>query len=203
MAKKKAGKKTKKKAVKKKALKKRAIKKRAAKKKAAKKRGVKKAKGKKPGLAPGIKIEKLTKMDLNTEVAYKNFYPHWDRAKIAKKLKATLAGKDDRHVAKKNGKLVGQVKVVYGKSIHAHRAEITSLIVLPTERKQGIGTALMEHAIKKMPKGISLVLLAVDMKNSKAISIYKAMGFRKYGLLKKASKIKGRYADNLLMKKSI
>ncbi len=153
--------------------------------------------------APGITIEKLKKTNLNTANEYHALYPHWDKVKIVKKLKLTIDGKDARYVAIKKGKIVGQIKVVFGKSIHKHRIDLTSLIVLPIERKQGIGTSLMEYAINDLPTEVNLVLLAVDNKNKKAISIYKKLGFKKYGVLKRASKIQGKYVDNLLMEKQI
>ena len=61
----------------------------------------------------------------------------------------------------------------------------------------------MEYAINDLPTEVNLVLLAVDNKNKKAISIYKKLGFKKYGVLKRASKIQGKYVDNLLMEKQI
>lgn len=153
--------------------------------------------------APGITIEKLTKTNLNTATEYHALYPHWDKIKIVKKLKLTLDGKDARYVAIKKSKIVGQIKVAFGKSIHKHRAELTSLIVLPTERKQGIGTSLTEYAINDLSPEVNLILLAVDNKNRNAISIYKKLGFKKYGVLKRASKIQGKYVDNLFMEKQI
>ena len=148
-----------------------------------------------------IVIEKLIATNLNTVNEYKALYPHWNQIEILKKMKNTLKNKDQRFVAKHNGKIVGQIKVVMGKGIHAHRAELTSLIVLPSKRGKGLGTALMNKAIDSLPKEIILIILSVDAKNKSAIKIYKTLGFKKYGLLKKGSKINGEFTNNLLMQK--
>lgn len=150
-----------------------------------------------------IVIEQLVSTNLNTVNEYKRLYPHWEKTKLLKKINDTLKGKDKRIIAKKNGHIIGQVRLKEGKGIHSHRTEITSLIVLPYERGQGLGKAIMNYAISKAPKGKELFLLAVDSKNSVAINLYKQLGFKKYGLLKKGSKIQGKYTDNVLMEKRI
>jgi ribosomal protein S18 acetylase RimI-like enzyme len=130
-------------------------------------------------------------------------FPHWRRDKLIKKLARTVQGDDLRFVARKNGEIVAHIKFKLGKSIHEHIAESTSLIVEPTFRRQGIGIGLMEYSISKLPKKIKLVTLAVDNKNKKAIKLYKKIGFEKYGLLKKGSKINNKFVDNYLMVKEI
>jgi len=54
-----------------------------------------------------------------------------------------------------------------------------------------------------LPKGISLVLLSGDTKNKVAYSLYKKLGFKKYGVLNKASLVNGKFVDNYLMKKEL
>ena len=57
--------------------------------------------------------------------------------------------------------------------------------------------------LKNLPKGISLVLLAVDTKNKIAYNLYKKLKFKKYGLLNKASIVNGRFVDNYLLKREL
>ena len=154
-------------------------------------------------LPDGIIIERLDSTTLNTVNEYKLLYPNWDKTKILRKINNTLKGKDIRFVAKRAGKIIGQVKVSLGKGIHSHRAELTSLIVLPMERGKGIGKAIMVYAMASLPKEIELALLSVDSKNKSAINLYKKMGFKKYGLLKKGSKIDGEYKNNIMLEKRI
>ncbi len=150
-----------------------------------------------------ITIEKLTSTNLNTLSEYKALYPHWEKSKILNKINKTLNNQDTRFVVKKNGSIIGQIRVKIGTEIHSHRAELTSLIILPQERGKGIGKKLMSYTIKNMPKNIKLILLSVDEKNKPAIKIYKKLGFEKYGLLKNGSIVNGKYTTNLLMKKTI
>jgi ribosomal protein S18 acetylase RimI-like enzyme len=148
-----------------------------------------------------IEYSIIKKSNLNNIDDLQELYPKWKRLGIIKKLKETIEGKNERFVARKNGKIIGHVKVEMKKGIHKHVAEISSLIVLSRERGQGIGLGLVKYAISKLPKKIKLVRLEVDMKNKAAIQLYKKIGFKEYGKLKKASHIDGKFVDNLLMAK--
>lgn len=130
-------------------------------------------------------------------------YPNWKREHVLKKIQDTINKKDYRFIAKNEGVIVGHVKINLKKSIHEHIAELSSLIVLPEFRRKGIGLNLMKFTLTKIPKKIKLVTLAVDNKNKKAINLYKKLGFKKYGLLKKGSKINGKFVNNYLMVKEM
>lgn len=152
-----------------------------------------------------IKLEylQLSENSLKTIDELNNLFPNWKREHVLKKIQDTINGRDYRFVAKSNGTIIAHVKINLKKSIHEHIADISSLIVLDKFRRKGIGLNLMKHALSKLPKQIKMVTLAVDNKNKKAIKLYKKMGFVKYGLLKKGSKINGKLVDNYLMYKEI
>ncbi len=150
-----------------------------------------------------ISYEALNESSLKNIDEIHKLFPHWKRNSVIKKLKKIDDGKDLRFVARKNGKIIAHVKIKLKKGIHEHIADVTSLIVDSSERRQGIGMGLMKHSISKIPKKITLITLAVDSKNKPAILLYKKIGFEKYGLLKSGSKINGKLIDNYLMAKEI
>ncbi|MFA6064318.1 MAG: GNAT family N-acetyltransferase [archaeon] len=151
----------------------------------------------------GIIFGELSELNLNTISEVHALFPHWKKSSVQKKLSATIKGIDKRFVALENGRIVAHVKVVFGKGLHKHRAEISSLVVESSHRRHRIGIGLMEFTLKNLPGSKTLVLLAVDSKNKPAILLYKKLGFSKYGLLKKAALINEKYVDNCLMKKEL
>jgi ribosomal protein S18 acetylase RimI-like enzyme len=69
-------------------------------------------------------------------------------------------------------------------------------------REEGIGRKLMEEVIKLGKRiGIRLVILEVFKINKPAISLYKELGFKKYGLLPKGIKHREKYFDIVEMYK--
>jgi ribosomal protein S18 acetylase RimI-like enzyme len=154
-------------------------------------------------MAEKIEYLELKEVNLNTTAEIQALFPKWKKSSVQKKLNATLAGIDKRFVALENGRIVGHVKIVFGKGLHKHRVEVTSLVVEQMHRRKHIGIGLMKFALSCLPKGKSLVLLSVDSKNKAAILLYKKLGFTKYGLLKKAAIINGNFVDNYLMKKDL
>ena len=150
-----------------------------------------------------IEYSRLREADLNSINELRALFPDWSRISLLEKIKRTQKGKDIRFIAKHNGIIVAHVKVVLGKGLHRHRAEMTSMAVFHPFRRQGIATILTKYALDNLPKRTTLVTLAVDRKNKSAIRLYKKLGFGQFGLLKRASKVEGRLVDNCLMSKSI
>ena len=141
----------------------------------------------------GIEFKELLDTNLSTISELHLLFSHWRKSSVQKKINATLKGLDKRFVAIKDGRIVGHARVVFGKGLHKHRVEISSLVVETSVRRHHIGIGLMEFILKNLPSSIKLVLLAVDSKNKPAIHLYKKIGFTKYGLLKKASFVNGKY----------
>ena len=146
-----------------------------------------------------ITYEQLTQTGLNTIDQIQKLFPQWRRASVIKKVKEAHDGKDYRFVAKVNGEIIAHVKYEKRHGIHKHIVHVTSLIVSNKYRRRGIANKLMTFSMKQLPKEIIIITLAVDSKNRAAINLYKKIGFKKYGILKKASLIKGKYVDNYMM----
>ncbi|MDD3160108.1 MAG: GNAT family N-acetyltransferase [Candidatus ainarchaeum sp.] len=156
-------------------------------------------------IAPSSKVEysPLKECNLNEIAELNRLFPHWKRASVLEKIKSTCAGKDYRFAAKKNGQIVAHVKVVRNKSIHSHTAFMTSLFVLVEERRQGIGLNLMKYAIEHLSEKIKFITFAVDKREKSTINLCKKLGFKRYGELKHASIVNGKYVDNYLMVKQL
>ena len=146
-----------------------------------------------------ITYELLNETGLNIIDQLHKLFPQWKRASVIKKVKDSTDGVDLRFVTKANGEIISHVKYGKGKGIHAHVVSVTSLIVSKNHRRKGIAEKLMTYSMKKLLPETKIITLAVDAKNKPAINLYKKLGFKKYGLLKKASLIKGKYVDNYMM----
>lgn len=88
-------------------------------------------------------------------------------------------------VAEENGKLIGEVDLVFEKNdadytIPNKRVYYSRLIVRPEKRRQGVGMALSEHIIQfAKEKGYTEMSLGVDLDNFPAIKLYHKLGFDK------------------------
>ena len=151
----------------------------------------------------GINFKELTEVNLNTVSELHALFPHWKLSSVQKKLNITCLGKDRRFIALNKDRIVAHARVVPAQGLHKHRVEVTSLVVEQGFRGQGIGSELMKFVLRNLLSDKKLVLLAVDSKNKAAIKLYKNLGFEKYGSLKKASLVNGKFIDNLLMKKDL
>ena len=89
------------------------------------------------------------------------------------------------------------------KSKLRHGGMIQSVFVKPGYRRKGIGTALFNAILDKLPEEIEKVIIYVVKKNETAKSMYEALGFEQYGLEEKALKINGQYYDEYLMVKFV
>ena len=60
---------------------------------------------------------------------------------------------------------------------------VTNVAVLPSYRKQGIGSALVERVVSNaQANGASFITLEVRLSNTEAISVYKKYGFESDGV---------------------
>ncbi|MFP2912549.1 GNAT family N-acetyltransferase [Pyxidicoccus sp. 3LFB2] len=83
----------------------------------------------------------------------------------------------------------------------AHKAHVWGMYVLPEVRSRGIGRRLMVAAIeeaRRMP-GVERLLLTVAVGNAPAQKLYRALGFRTYGVEPCALRFDGASVDNELM----
>lgn len=104
-------------------------------------------------------------------------------------------------VAEHEGNIVGHafLEPLRCQSLH-HVAEL-NIVVHQGWQEKGIGKQLMEKLIEwaKNSSTIEKIELKVRASNTRAISLYKKMGFREEGRLKKRVKVKDRYFDDLIM----
>ncbi len=118
------------------------------------------------------------------------------------KVKQTIGSTQGGYfVAEKGGHIVGHVFLerLHLQSIR-HVAQLT-IGVHKGYQEQGIGTLLMEKIIEwaKQSDTIEKIELNVRASNTRAIALYKKMGFYEEGCLKKRIKIGDQYIDDILM----
>lgn len=111
-----------------------------------------------------------------------------------------IANDVPQFVAKTKGLIVGWCDVSpKGQAIYAHSA-VLGMGVLPDYRKQGIGKALLDAALKKtFEQNIVRVELAVFSDNLNAVRLYEKFGFRIEGELQVDAVIDGQYKNSLIM----
>ncbi len=100
------------------------------------------------------------------------------------------------------GELVGMVGVYSDRKVKLkHIANIVSVYVKPDYRGQGIGKKLLEAALTsaKANPEIAKIQLGVITTQDAARHLYKSLGFKKVGELKRAVKIGDTFYDEHLM----
>ncbi|MBT4889736.1 MAG: GNAT family N-acetyltransferase [Rhodospirillales bacterium] len=80
-----------------------------------------------------------------------------------------------------------------------HKATLWGMFVRPEVRGVGLSKYLAEEVIKQAENLAEEILLTVVDSNIAALRLYKGLGFKKYGLEKRALKIGNEYQDELLM----
>lgn len=100
------------------------------------------------------------------------------------------------------GSLEGIVALVRESGMKtAHKANIYGMYVAKDKRGQGIGKRLMLALIKiaRDMEGLEQINLTVVSDNERAKKLYRAAGFKTYGVERKALKFTGKYYDEDLM----
>jgi RimJ/RimL family protein N-acetyltransferase len=101
-----------------------------------------------------------------------------------------------------DAQLVGSVGFGRESSLkERHKGFIRGMYVVPGARGQGIGRALLARAIDfaEMLPNLQQITLAVNANNLPAIRLYRAAGFRQYGLEPRALLVDGTYHDEMHM----
>jgi len=101
--------------------------------------------------------------------------------------------------------LVGVVGVErFENKIENHKARIWGPYVNKTSRGKGIGCYLIQKArdFSFSLRGIEIVSFDTSSESKSAISLFKKLGFQETGVLSRALKFDGKYADLLLMQMS-
>ena len=96
--------------------------------------------------------------------------------------------------------IVGRISIARDHNVHSHHVAELGLMVDAGQRRRGIGTALLEEAVKWARRsGITKVELHVFPHNEPAIELYRKLGFREEGRRLAHYRIGGGYVDAILM----
>jgi RimJ/RimL family protein N-acetyltransferase len=103
-------------------------------------------------------------------------------------------------VAEAPAGIVGRLSIARDNNPYSPHVAELGLMVAATERRRGIGTALMDEAAKwARDAGITKIELHVFPHNEPAISLYRKLGFREEGHRRRHYRIGDRYVDAILM----
>ena len=100
--------------------------------------------------------------------------------------------------------VVGRLSIARDHGRYSHHVAELGLMVAAGARRRGIGTALMGEAEKwARGAGITKLELTVFPHNEPAIALYRKLGFREEGVLRRRYRIDGRYVDAMLMARDL
>ncbi|MFI5419090.1 MAG: GNAT family N-acetyltransferase [Candidatus Lutacidiplasmatales archaeon] len=103
-------------------------------------------------------------------------------------------------VAEEGGAIVGVCFVRRkGRHVEDRHLGALGLVVHPEHRRQGIGGALLDYALRASVGKFEIVQLAVVDVNERAMRLYRRFGFEEYGRAPRAFKRGERYFDEVLM----
>jgi RimJ/RimL family protein N-acetyltransferase len=96
--------------------------------------------------------------------------------------------------------IVGRLSIARDRNTYSQHVAELGLMVSADARRRGIGSALMEEAIKwARDVGVVKLELTVFPHNEPAIALYRKLGFLEEGLIRRRYFIGGRYIDAILM----
>jgi ribosomal protein S18 acetylase RimI-like enzyme len=101
-----------------------------------------------------------------------------------------------------DGKLVGTAGFYREeRQKQRHRGHVWGVYVTANARGQGIARQLMETLVERAREmeGVEQVQLSVTTTQTAAVRLYRALGFRSYGIEPRAQKIGERYVDSEIM----
>jgi RimJ/RimL family protein N-acetyltransferase len=103
-------------------------------------------------------------------------------------------------VAETPAGLVGRLSIARDNGPQSHHVAELGLMVAGSERRRGIGTALIEEAVTwARGSGVTKLELHVFPHNEPAIALYRKLGFTEEGQRKRHYRIGGHYVDAILM----
>ena len=106
-----------------------------------------------------------------------------------------LKGRQRCWLAENNQKLVGYVVITHA----GGDAELLNIAVSPKYQRKGIGSTLLQHAIKCVAGHADMLFLEVRVSNKNAIELYSKEGFFELGNRKNYYPTNNGHEDALLM----
>ncbi len=106
-------------------------------------------------------------------------------------------------LAECENRIVGSTEISKGdRDAYKHMGEF-GIAVLEEFTGKGLGTKLTQIIINLAKKNLKteIVKLSVFSNNKRAQGLYKKLGFKEIGRIKKGRKVKGKYADDVFMVK--
>lgn len=154
-------------------------------------------------------LERLTKhmnnlVDENADILVdERVSLKYERAWLKDVLRRTRRGDYLYVIAERGGEIMGTANFAKGIYRQSHVAGF-GVSVGKKFRKLGIGTLLAKEIFKHArKKGVKIITLGVFPGNKIALSMYKKLGFKKYGLLPKSIRLRRVYTGEILMYKNI
>lgn len=156
-----------------------------------------------------IKIEKATQQD------YERVYDILMHPKVNPFMNYPILEKlafkeiwleifDNLHLWKKGEEILGLAVINKGTHRVKHIAYINTLAVNQSLDQQGLGTVFFSEIIDQLAKeNFTKIELGVEVDNTRAIGLYKKLGFEIEGVRKKLLNREGEFIDNYYMAKML
>ncbi|MCI4331141.1 MAG: GNAT family N-acetyltransferase [Thermoplasmata archaeon] len=106
-------------------------------------------------------------------------------------------------LAEEDGRLVGICTIYRGGHLEDRHVGTLAVAVLPDWRGRGIGSGLLDHALRGCESWIEMVVLEVIAVNEQALRLYGKFGFKECGRTPRAFKRNGTYYDVVRMAKHL
>ena len=105
-------------------------------------------------------------------------------------------------VSEVNGKVKGMANIDKKKYAQNHICDLGIALKKEIRRKR-IGEKLMQELIKEAKKNLKIEIIELEVfaENKVALTLYKKVGFKKIGIVRKGYKKKRKYFDRVLMVK--
>jgi RimJ/RimL family protein N-acetyltransferase len=157
---------------------------------------------------PALPADADALVDLGRAVAGENdLWLTYDRSRGDERRNVKSVRRDPNvavFVAEAPDGVVGRLSIARDRGPYSSHVAELGLMVAANSRRRGIGTALMEDAVKwARGSGITKLELTVFPHNEPAISLYRKLGFREEGLLRRRYFIQDRYVDAMLMARDL
>lgn len=116
------------------------------------------------------------------------------------KMVARGSGRDLAFGAFENGTLIGMAGFVAGeRDKERHKGTLVSVYVTPSAQGRGTGRALVEAVITHAAAQVMILQVTVGADNAAAGTLYRSLGFVRFGTEPKAIEVGGRFLDNDLL----